>query len=118
MWRMQYCMQCRHLVTLLRQKLVFAALKRRLHFYIYFYEGGAPVKDLEDLAKSDVAMDINTFTALNPDELQVRYQIGWTLLISSIRRSRTIATRGSRHTLISVASPSTGDCRGADGARD
>ncbi|XP_068764466.1 uncharacterized protein [Struthio camelus] len=34
------------------------------------YLGGAPAKDLKDLAKTGIAMDINTFTALNPEELQ------------------------------------------------
>ncbi|XP_019397679.1 PREDICTED: uncharacterized protein LOC109314800 [Crocodylus porosus] len=50
----------------------FASQKGTSAYYplIQPYLGGAPVKDLEDLAKSDVAMDINTFTALNPDELQ------------------------------------------------
>uniref|UniRef100_K7G5N8 Mesothelin like n=1 Tax=Pelodiscus sinensis TaxID=13735 RepID=K7G5N8_PELSI len=32
--------------------------------------GGAPRKDLEDLAGSTIAMDIDTFTALKPSELQ------------------------------------------------
>ncbi|XP_065501208.1 mesothelin-like protein [Caloenas nicobarica] len=34
------------------------------------YLGGAPVQDLKDLAEAGVAIDINTFLALNPDELQ------------------------------------------------
>ncbi|NWY02975.1 MSLNL protein, partial [Nothoprocta ornata] len=34
------------------------------------YLGGAPAKDLKDLAKTGIAMDIDTFTALNPEELQ------------------------------------------------
>uniref|UniRef100_K7G5L4 Mesothelin like n=1 Tax=Pelodiscus sinensis TaxID=13735 RepID=K7G5L4_PELSI len=34
------------------------------------YLGGAPRKDLEDLAGSTIAMDIDTFTALKPSELQ------------------------------------------------
>ncbi|KAG6927458.1 mesothelin-like, partial [Chelydra serpentina] len=34
------------------------------------YLGGAPVKDLEHLAGSNIAMDIDTFTSLKPNELQ------------------------------------------------
>ncbi|XP_019329500.1 PREDICTED: mesothelin-like protein [Aptenodytes forsteri] len=39
---------------------------------IWPYLGGAPAKDLKDLAKTGVAidMDMDTFLALNPDELQ------------------------------------------------
>ncbi|XP_070616331.1 uncharacterized protein [Erythrolamprus reginae] len=34
------------------------------------YLGGAPVEDLKKLATADVAMDINTFINLNPEELK------------------------------------------------
>ncbi|XP_054848715.1 mucin-5B-like [Eublepharis macularius] len=34
------------------------------------YLGGAPVEDLKKLARSQVAMDINTFTNLKPEELK------------------------------------------------
>ncbi|NWJ08202.1 MSLNL protein, partial [Crypturellus undulatus] len=34
------------------------------------YLGGAPAKDLKELAKTGISMDIDTFTALNPEELQ------------------------------------------------
>ncbi|XP_067162661.1 mesothelin-like protein [Apteryx mantelli] len=43
---------------------------RAYYFLIQPYLGGAPAKDLKDLAKTGIAMDIDTFTALNPDELQ------------------------------------------------
>ncbi|XP_025938737.1 mesothelin-like protein [Apteryx rowi] len=43
---------------------------RAYYFLIQPYLGGAPAKDLKDLAKTGIAMDIDTFTDLNPDELQ------------------------------------------------
>ncbi|XP_064318014.1 mesothelin-like protein, partial [Phalacrocorax carbo] len=45
---------------------------RAYYCRIWPYLGGAPAKDLKDLAKSGVAidMDIDTFLALNPDELE------------------------------------------------
>ncbi|XP_062444616.1 mesothelin-like protein [Rhea pennata] len=43
---------------------------RAYYFLIQPYLGGAPAKDLKDLAKTGIAMDIDTFTALNPEELQ------------------------------------------------
>ncbi|XP_025951063.2 mesothelin-like protein isoform X2 [Dromaius novaehollandiae] len=43
---------------------------RAYYSLIQPYLGGAPAKDLKDLAKTGIDMDIGTFTALNPDELQ------------------------------------------------
>lgn len=39
---------------------------------ICFLQGGAPVKDLKDLANAGITIGIDTFLALNPNELQVR----------------------------------------------
>ncbi|NXK20834.1 MSLNL protein, partial [Arenaria interpres] len=49
-----------------------AGTTRAYYCQIWPYLGGAPAKDLKDLAKAGVAidMDIDTFLALNPDELQ------------------------------------------------
>ncbi|NXS73795.1 MSLNL protein, partial [Pandion haliaetus] len=49
-----------------------AGITRTYYCQIWPYLGGAPVKDLKDLAKAGIAidMDIDTFLALNPDELQ------------------------------------------------
>ncbi|NXY70289.1 MSLNL protein, partial [Glareola pratincola] len=45
---------------------------RAYYCQIRSYLGGAPAKDLKDLAKAGIAidMDIDTFLALNPDEMQ------------------------------------------------
>ncbi|XP_050762125.1 mesothelin-like protein [Gymnogyps californianus] len=49
-----------------------AGSTRAYYCQIWPYLGGAPAKDLKDLAKAGVAidMDIDTFLALNPEELQ------------------------------------------------
>ncbi|XP_026714476.1 mesothelin-like protein [Athene cunicularia] len=47
-----------------------AGTTRVYYCQIQPYLGGAPAKDLKDLAKADVNMDIDTFLALNPEELQ------------------------------------------------
>ncbi|KAM6379395.1 mesothelin-like protein [Pluvialis apricaria] len=49
-----------------------AGTTREYYCQIWPYLGGASVKDLKDLAEAGVAidMDIDTFLALNPDELQ------------------------------------------------
>ncbi|KAM6407459.1 mesothelin-like protein [Rhynochetos jubatus] len=49
-----------------------AGTKRAYYCQIWPYLGGAPAKDLKDLATAGVAvdMDMDTFLALNPDELQ------------------------------------------------
>ncbi|KAK4813446.1 hypothetical protein QYF61_005394 [Mycteria americana] len=51
-----------------------AGTTRAYYCQIWPYLGGAPAEDLKDLAKPGVAidMDMDTFLALNPDELQVR----------------------------------------------
>uniref|UniRef100_G1N1I8 Mesothelin n=1 Tax=Meleagris gallopavo TaxID=9103 RepID=G1N1I8_MELGA len=41
------------------------------YFQMRPYLGGAPAEDLKDLAENGVDMDIDTFLALNPNELQV-----------------------------------------------
>uniref|UniRef100_A0A8C8BE00 MSLNL n=1 Tax=Otus sunia TaxID=257818 RepID=A0A8C8BE00_9STRI len=47
-----------------------AGATRVYYCQIQPYLGGAPAKDLKDLAKADVDMDMDTFLALNPEELQ------------------------------------------------
>ncbi|XP_049647692.1 mesothelin-like protein [Accipiter gentilis] len=49
-----------------------AGTTRAYYCQIWPYLGGAPAKDLKDLAEAGVAidMDIETFLSLNPDELQ------------------------------------------------
>ncbi|XP_061848096.1 mesothelin-like protein [Colius striatus] len=49
-----------------------AGITRAYYCQIWPYLGGAPAKDLKEMAKSGIAinMDIDTFLALNPDELQ------------------------------------------------
>ncbi|XP_052628957.1 mesothelin-like protein [Harpia harpyja] len=49
-----------------------AGTTRAYYCQIWPYLGGAPAKDLKDLAEAGVAidMDIDTFLSLNPDELQ------------------------------------------------
>ncbi|XP_075292196.1 mesothelin-like [Opisthocomus hoazin] len=49
-----------------------AGTPRAYYCRIWPYLGGAPAKDLKELAKAGVAvdMDVDTFLALNPDELQ------------------------------------------------
>ncbi|NXX60824.1 MSLNL protein, partial [Scopus umbretta] len=49
-----------------------AGATRVYYCRIWPYLGGAPAKDLKDLAKTGVAidMDVDTFLALNPEELQ------------------------------------------------
>ncbi|XP_059682560.1 mesothelin-like protein [Gavia stellata] len=49
-----------------------AGITRGYYCRIWPYLGGAPAKDLKDLAKAGIAidMDMDTFLALNPEELQ------------------------------------------------
>ncbi|NWT36277.1 MSLNL protein, partial [Chroicocephalus maculipennis] len=47
-----------------------AGTTRAYYCQIRSYLGGAPAKDLKDLAKAGITMDIDTFLALNPDEMQ------------------------------------------------
>ncbi|XP_069726638.1 mesothelin-like protein [Phaenicophaeus curvirostris] len=49
-----------------------AGTARAYYCWIWPYLGGAPAKDLKGLAKAGIAvnMDIDTFLALNPDEVQ------------------------------------------------
>ncbi|CAM9526200.1 unnamed protein product [Bubo scandiacus] len=47
-----------------------AGTPRVYYCQIQPYLGGAPAKDLKDLAKAGVNMDMDTFLALNPEELQ------------------------------------------------
>ncbi|XP_074742533.1 mesothelin-like protein [Strix uralensis] len=47
-----------------------AGTTRVYYCQIQPYLGGAPAKDLKDLAKAGINMDMDTFLALNPEELQ------------------------------------------------
>ncbi|XP_072204813.1 mesothelin-like protein [Excalfactoria chinensis] len=55
-----------------KAKQAFASQAGTEMYYLQMrpYLGGAPAEDLKDLAKIDVDMDIDTFLALNPNELQ------------------------------------------------
>ncbi|XP_032856739.2 mesothelin-like protein [Tyto alba] len=47
-----------------------AGTTRAYYCRIWPYLGGAPAKDLKELAKAGVNMDVETFLSLNPEELQ------------------------------------------------